>query len=68
MKMELIDLERRRVINALQRVSAALEDESAEDSTMDEVFAAFGKAMVSYIILTDIPIESMLDARRSVQD
>lgn len=68
MKMELIDLERRRVIDALQRVSAALEDESAEGSTMDEAFAAFGKAMVSYIVLTDVPIETMLDARQSVQN
>jgi len=59
-RMQFAEIERRRVVKALQDVSAALEA-GADDPVMDKAFAELGKSLVAYIVMTDASIEAMLE-------
>lgn len=59
-RVQFTDIERRRVVKALQDVSVALEA-GADDPAMDKAFAELGKSLVAYIVMTDASIEAMLE-------
>ena len=59
-RVQFADIERRRVVKALQDVSVALKA-GADDPTMDKAFAELGKSLVAYIVMTDASIEAMLE-------